>query len=366
MGYDAPRIEVMDNFYGNESMLSWIFRQLNKNCLSQEKVRVIKKIVEAEVERCANGVSKLYEIDPAKLRGLLLMPSELYRTQYESFWPIVPFYNRTSYCPYCLMEDMQTIHECYWRSDWEHYWYVICLRHGGRMVDIPNVNYTFETLGNKFGDAFADALKGPLIDQQRFIDAWHGELRFWPWECVPQESDVAKPLMVFKLAISSLAFILQQFVANHLNGTEVKFGCLPVIRDLMKLAMRPTTEFCESFPIAHLISQRLGLKKYRKAKWTDIGVDEFLKQADRYSSVWIRLIAMAVTCYVLKLERSNYWWVQLVQSYRELGHILPGSPEQVYWSLLSGSYWGLREWFELRHGAGPGFRALFGDRMYGI
>ncbi|AZD35962.1 hypothetical protein C4K22_3219 [Pseudomonas chlororaphis subsp. aurantiaca] len=356
----------MNNLYCNESVLSWVFRQLNRKCLSEEKVRVIKKIVEAEMERCANGASKLYEIDPAKLRGLLLMPSELYRAQYESFWPIVPFYNRTSYCPHCLMEDMQTIHECYWRCDWEHYWYVICLRHGGRMVDIPNANYTFETLGNKFGDAFADALKCSPIDQQRFIHAWHGDLRPWPWYRASQESDATKPITVFKLAINSLAFILQRFVAKHLNGTEVKFGCLPVIQDLMKLAMRPTTEFCDSFPIAHLISQRLGLKKYGKTKWIDIGVDEFLKQADRYSSVWIRLIAMGVTCYVLQLERSNYWWVQLVQSCRELGHTLPGSPEQVYRSLLGGSYWGLREWFELRHGAGPGFRALFGDRMYGI
>jgi hypothetical protein len=355
----------MRSLYRNESVLSWIFRELNSKQLPAEQLQVIQKLVETEFDGSAVKTAKLYEIGPHKLRGHILMPSELYRVQRESFWPIVPFYNRISYCPHCLMDDMQTLHECYWRSDWEHYWYVICLRHGVRMVDIPNTDYTFETLGNKFGDAFADALKGTSVDQYLFFHARHGELPLSPRHQASLKSDAVKPIMTFKLAISSLALTLQRFVSNNLSGKEVKFGCLCVIQDLMRLAMRPTTEFCDSFPIAHLLSQHLGLIKYRKTKWTDIGVDEFLEQSDRYSSVWIRLIAMGVTCYVLKLERSNYWWAQLVQSCRELGHTLPDSPEQVYRNLLDGSYWGLRAWFEVRHGAGPGFRALFGDRLYG-
>jgi hypothetical protein len=354
----------MSNLYRNESMLSWIFRQLNSKSLSQIQIRAIKKIVESAFERCASG-AKLYELEPDKLRRYLLMPAELYRNQYESFWPIVPFYSRTSYCPHCLVRDMQTLHECYWRSDWEHYWCVICLRHGVRMVDIPNTAYAFETMGNKFGDAFADALKRTSIDQYLFFNARHGELPLSPRHHASLIPGAAKPIMTFKLAISNLALALQQLVTNHLSGESVKFGCLPVIQDLMRLAMRPTTEFCDAFPIGHVLSQNFGLIKYGKIKWTDIGVDEFLEQSDRYSSAWIRLIAMGVTCYVLKLKNSNYWWAQMVQSCRELGHNLPDSPEQVYRNLLDGSYWGLRAWFEVRHGAGPGFRALFGDRLYG-
>jgi len=354
----------MSKLYRNESMLSCIFRQLNSKSFSDEQIRAIQKIVEASFERGAIG-AKLYELEPAKLRRYLLMPSELYRNQYESFWPVLPFYNRISYCPHCIIDDMQTLHECYWRSDWEHYWCVICLRHGVRLVDIPNSAYAFETFGNRFGDAFADALKRTSIDQYLFFHARHGELPLSPRHHASLKPGVLQPIMTFKLAISSLALTLQRLVTNHLSGEKVRFGCLPIIQDLMRLAMRPTTEFCDAFPIGHVLSQHFGFIKYGKIKWTDIGIDEFLERADGYSSVWMRLIAMAITCYVLKLEHANYWWAQMVQSSRELGHNLPDSPEQVYRNLLSGSYWGLRAWFEVRHGAGPGFRALFGDRLYG-
>lgn len=356
----------MSHLYRDESVLSWVFRQLNSTGVTTEKMHRLRTIIEGAFERTAAGTAKLYEIQPATLRGYVFMPSELYRVKYESFWPIVPFYKRVSYCPQCILSDMHSLHECYWRADWEHYWCVICLHHGVRMVDIPNTDYTFETYGNKFGDAFADALRKGSIDQYLFFHARHEKLPLSPRHLASLKPDTARPIMLFKLAISSLALTLQRFLVSHLLGESVKFGCLAVVQDLMRLAMRPTTEFCDSFPIAHLLSQRQGLIKYKKIKWTDIDVDELLHQADRYSSVWIRLIAMGVTCYVLRLERSSYWWAQVVQSCRQLGHSLPDSPEDVYLNLLDGSFWGLRAWFETRHGAGHGFRTLFGDRLYGI
>ncbi|NTZ94186.1 hypothetical protein FCH79_02475 [Pseudomonas koreensis] len=356
----------MSGLYPNESMLSWIFRQLNSKDISAERMRTIKKIVETGFDRRSIGTAKLYEMEPAKLRGYVLMPSEFYRTQCESFWPIFPFYKRTSYCPHCLVGDMQIRHECYWRSDWENYWYVVCHHHGVRMVDIPNANYTFKTLGNKFGDAFADALKRASMDRSLVFSTRHGQLQLSPRHHASLEPDAVKSITRFKLAITSLALILQRFIAEHLSGKEVKFGCLPIVQDLMRLGMRPTTKVCDYFPLAHLLSQRLGLIKYGRTKWEDIGVDEWLERADVYSSVWIRLIAMGVTCYVLKLSLSSYWWAQVVQSCRELGHALPDSREEVYRNLLGGSYWGIRAWFERRHGAGLGFHALFGDRMYGV
>lgn len=252
-----------------------------------------------------------------------------------TYFMLLPSSERISFCPACVKDDLKTKKTAIWRERWSFGWYVICEKH----------QCSLHSLGTEC------SFKSTKYRAQEACKFLIENVRATSRNCLPDEIDSSsvyfyRPFEELAHQIRDLAFIMQARIQKLIDYRPYLASSeLTVIHDLMKIMLRSHLRNVEAPPFCYHLVRKLTGRNLSVPRSSACDASVALSGISQIVDPFPRLLAMALSGYLLGLPGTKTIWVRASKMFAEIGMLVPCDKRLLYAALAGAPEAGIKSWF---------------------
>lgn len=330
----------MGEMFDDETISSWIERRLFYESLDGESqlFRGMRGYLDAR----ANSDADYYtdqDFD-GLVSALPYIPSclSLHRVP-ATFFMLIPSSERINFCPVCVKEDLKTNKTAVWREQWSFGWYVVCVKHQCELCSL-GAGYRIGSTKHRGEQACKFLIENGYINPEKHQSNKYN---------LSSMSSIYKPAATLAYEISGLAFIMQARVQQLIRyKPSIASAELNLIYDLMKVMLRSHVRRIEAPPFCYQLVKIITGRNFSIPRQFSGDALEALLGIAQVIEPYPRLLAMALSAFLLELPGSYARWLRASQLFAEMGMLVPADKGLLYAALAGTPELGIKSWFYKR------------------
>lgn len=319
----------MMNFAEDESISSWIYRQVVYGCLGPgNPQRTLLLSFLRDKEQRGDIDFNYSQQDAEKIQRLVdaLPANFLDQGNIVARWLLVDHRARVSFCTLCVERDLLTFRVPVWRRQWSAGWCVVCPEH-----KIP-----LTTLQGQYG---------VLRTEDRHKSASRYLLESRQTSSMRSREVSAEGVNYHGRQIQALvgmAWSLQGPIFSAMEGADIYPEQYDVVLDLCRAMLRPYIPNIEGVPYVQWMAQQVFGRESpgpldESVRRVPVDFEQFqmsLKQSTQTPCAHKRMIALGLAACILGCNEVNQFWADFVDASRQRGLLVADSPDWLYCAAL--------------------------------
>ena len=330
----------MNEMLGDETISSWVERHLFYASLGGEN-QIFRGMREYLDSRTNSDADYYTDQDFGRLVSTLpCIPRDLslHRTPMTSFM-LIPSLERINFCPACVKDDVKTKKTTIWREQWAFGWYVICVKHQCALCSL-GTEYRCGSTKYRAENACRFLIENRYISSESHLE---NECHF------SSELSSYRPAGALVNEINGLAFIMQARIQLLITyKPSIANAELTLIYDLMKVMLRSHVRRIEAPPFCYQLVKKITGRNFSIPRQFSGDASVALLGVAQVIEPYPRLLAMALSAFLLELPGSQARWLRASKLFAEMGMLVPGEKKLLYTALAGPSEFGIKSWFSKR------------------
>ncbi|MGF0238156.1 TniQ family protein [Rhodococcus sp. IEGM1300] len=327
----------MNETLGDETISSWLERQLFYASLGGEGQFFcgMRGYLDARADSDADYYS---DQDFSGLVSMLpyIPPDLSLHKKPATFFMLIPSSERINFCPACVKDDLKTKKTAVWREQWSLGWYVICVKHRCILCSLGTEH--------RVGSTKYRAEKAcKFLIEHGYLSPQSHQSNEHP---LSSKLPIGRPIRELAKEIDGLAFIMQLRIQQLIMyKPSISSGELALIYDLMSVMLRSHVRRTEATPFCYQLVKKITGRNFSIPRQLSGDASVALSGIAQVVEPYPRLLAMALSAFLLELPGSQARWLRASQLFAEMGMLVPGDKGLLYAALAGVPELGIKSWF---------------------
>lgn len=327
----------MNEMLGDETISSWLERRLFYASLGGESQFScgIREYLDARANSDADYYS---DQDFGCLVSMLpYIPPDLslHKMPATSFM-LIPSLERINFCPACVKDDLRTKKTAVWREQWSLGWYVICVKHRCTLCSLGTEHRVDST-------KYRAEKACKFLIENAYLNPHSRQSNEYPLSSV---LPIDRTVKVLANEIDGLAFIMQLRIQQlTMYKPSIASAELALIYDLMSVMLRSHVRRIEAAPFCYQLVKKIKGRNFSIPRQLSGDASVALSGIAQVVEPYPRLLAMALSAFLLELPGSQARWLRASQLFAEMGMLVPGDKGLLYAALAGVPELGIKSWF---------------------